>query len=86
MEDESCMARTTIASPDIAWGPLPISRAVRTGNLVFVSGIPGFTRDFQLAKGDFAAQMRQAMENIGAILRRQRDESPLNRLCSDGAP
>ena len=63
------MARSTIASPDIAWGPLPISQAVRTGNLAFVSGIPGFTRDFQLAKGDFDAQMRQAMENVGVILR-----------------
>ena len=63
------MARTVITSPEIAWGPIPISQAVRSGNLVFVSGIPGFTRDFQLAKGDFAAQMKQAMENVGAILR-----------------
>jgi 2-iminobutanoate/2-iminopropanoate deaminase len=63
------MARTVITNAEIAWGPIPISQAVRSGNLVFVSGIPGFTKDFQLAKGDFAAQMRQAMENVGAILR-----------------
>ena len=63
------MARTVITTPEIAWGPIPISQAVRSGNLVFVSGIPGFTKDFQLAKGDFAAQMKQAMENVGAILR-----------------
>jgi reactive intermediate/imine deaminase len=61
--------RTIVTSPEVAWGPIPISQAVRTGNLVFVSGIPGFTKDFRLAKGDFAAQMRQAMENVRTILR-----------------
>lgn len=63
------MTRSIVTSPEIAWGPYPISQAVRTGNLVFVSGIPAFAKDFQLAKGDFAAQMKQAMENVGAILR-----------------
>ena len=46
----------------------PIAQAVRSGNLVFVSGITPFTLDLTLAKGDFTAQMRQAMTNVGAIL------------------
>jgi reactive intermediate/imine deaminase len=46
----------------------PIAQAVRTGNLVFVSGITPFTLDLELAKGDFQAQMRQTMTNLGAIL------------------
>jgi enamine deaminase RidA (YjgF/YER057c/UK114 family) len=47
---------------------VPLSQAVRSGNLVFVSGITPFTLDLQLAKDDFDAQMRQTMENLGAIL------------------
>jgi reactive intermediate/imine deaminase len=47
---------------------VPISQAVRSGNLVFVSGITPFTLDLKLAKGDFPAQMRQTMQNVGAIL------------------
>ncbi len=46
----------------------PIAQAVRTGNLVFVSGITPFTLDLKLAKDDFSAQMHQAMTNVGAIL------------------
>ena len=46
----------------------PIAQAVRSGNLVFLSGITPFTLDMKLAKGDFDAQMRQTMTNVGAIL------------------
>ena len=35
---------------------------------MFVSGITPFTREMRLAKGDFAAQMRQLMSNLDAIL------------------
>ena len=34
----------------------PLSPAVRTGNLVFVSGTPAFYGDRQIAKGDFPAR------------------------------
>lgn len=48
---------------------LPFSPAVRTGNLIYLSGqignLPG-TR--QLAPGGIAAETRQAMENIRAVL------------------
>ena len=62
------MARNIITSAKVAKPGVPISQAVRAGNLVFVSGITPFTKDLQIAKGDFAAQMRQVMSNIIAIL------------------
>ena len=46
----------------------PLSPAVKVGNLVFVSGIPAFYGDRQIAKGDFPAQMHQAMQNMRAVL------------------
>jgi len=46
----------------------PLSPAVKTGNLVFVSGTPAFYGDRQIAKGDFPAQMHQVMKNIRAVL------------------
>jgi reactive intermediate/imine deaminase len=47
---------------------VPLSPAVKSGNLVYVSGIPGYDERGQLAVGDFAAQMRQVMDNITGIL------------------
>jgi len=46
----------------------PMSHAVRTGNLVFTSGITPFKGEREIAKGDFAAQMRQVMENVRTVL------------------
>lgn len=45
-----------------------VSHAVRVGNLVYVSGTPGYTGNRELAIGDFATQFRQAMANIQTIL------------------
>ena len=47
---------------------VPIAQAVRSGNLVFVSGITPFDLEGKLAKGDFRAQMTRTMQNVGAIL------------------
>lgn len=47
---------------------VPLSPAVKTGNLVFVSGMPAFYGDRQIAKGDFPAQMHQVMKNIQEVL------------------
>lgn len=61
--------RTVVSVPGTSLG-LPFSPGIRTGNLVFVSGqignVPG-TRN--LVPGGIAAETRQAMENIGAVLR-----------------
>jgi reactive intermediate/imine deaminase len=50
-------------------GDVPISLAVKAGNVVFVSGIPGFDSSGRIAVEDFPAQMRQVMDNISVILR-----------------
>jgi 2-iminobutanoate/2-iminopropanoate deaminase len=47
---------------------VPLSPAVKTGNLVYVSGQPGWSGDGQIAKGDFPAQMNQVMKNIQEVL------------------
>jgi 2-iminobutanoate/2-iminopropanoate deaminase len=62
------MARTVINRPDLPRSNSPISNAVRIGNLIFVSGFPGYNEDVQVAKGDFATQMRQALKNVIATL------------------
>lgn len=46
----------------------PLSHAVRIGEMLFVSGVPGYFGDRELAVDDFAAQFRQAMRNLGVIL------------------
>jgi 2-iminobutanoate/2-iminopropanoate deaminase len=48
---------------------VPRAAAVRVGNLVFVSGTPGFDAAGKLAAGDFATQMKQAMDNVTAALK-----------------
>lgn len=46
----------------------PLSHAVRVGDLLFVSGVPGYFGNRELAIGDFEAQCRQALNNLGTIL------------------
>jgi 2-iminobutanoate/2-iminopropanoate deaminase len=62
------MPRTIIATDKAGRTRSPLSQAVKVGNLVFVSGTTGYTADGRIARGDFAAQMRQVMDNIKAIL------------------
>ena len=47
---------------------VPLSAAVKVGNLVFVSGSTPYNVKHELAKGDFAAQMHQVMQNLRATL------------------
>ena len=57
-------------TPDMKGLGLPFSAAVRVGDLLFLSGalgnVPGTLR---LVEGGLAAEARQTMENIGAVLR-----------------
>jgi 2-iminobutanoate/2-iminopropanoate deaminase len=62
------MLRTIIATDKAGRTRSPLSQAVKVGNLVFVSGTTGYTTDGRIARGDFAAPMRQVMDNIKAIL------------------
>lgn len=56
-------------APATAEADLPFSDAVRVGNLLFLSGqigvLPG---TLELARGGVAAESKQAMENIRAVL------------------
>ena len=59
-----------IGQPMLGEQRLPFSSAVRVGDLLILSGQLGNTPDGKLPKG-MEAQARQAMENIGAILKGQ---------------
>ena len=58
-----------LGKPTLGTLQLPFSDAVRVGDMLFLSGQIGNTPDGKLPKG-FEAQSRQAMDNIGAILKR----------------
>ncbi|WP_321383517.1 RidA family protein [Rhizobium sp.] len=62
------MPRTIYNNPDLPRSNSPHSNAVKIGGLIFVSGFPGYDADVQVPKGDFAAQMRFALQHIKATL------------------
>jgi len=49
---------------------LPFSEAVRMGNVLYLSGQMGIDQAIKLVPGGIAAETRQAMENIRAVLER----------------
>jgi len=55
--------------PTLNGKPLPFSEAVRVGDVLYLSGQIGFGPDGKLPDG-IEAQTRQAMENIGGVLKR----------------
>ena len=59
-----------IGKPMLGEQRLPFSSAVRVGDLLFLSGQIGNTSDGKLPAG-IEAQAKQAMENIGAVLKGQ---------------
>jgi reactive intermediate/imine deaminase len=65
---EARVARTIYNDPALPRSKSPHSNAVRIGGLIFVSGFPGYDDNVQVAKGDFAAQMRQALKHVKATL------------------
>jgi reactive intermediate/imine deaminase len=62
------VTRTIFNNPALPRSKSPHSNAVRIGGLIFVSGFPGYDDNVQVAKGDFAAQMRQALKHVKATL------------------
>jgi 2-iminobutanoate/2-iminopropanoate deaminase len=60
--------RKVINPPGLAKPTVPLSNAVKVGNIVFVSGSTPIAPDGSIAKGDFAAQMATVMDNIKVIL------------------
>jgi 2-iminobutanoate/2-iminopropanoate deaminase len=49
---------------------LPFSEAVRVGDMLYLSGMIGTNKSGTLVPGGMAAEAAQAMDNIGATLRR----------------
>ncbi|WP_426958031.1 RidA family protein [Muricoccus radiodurans] len=46
----------------------PLSYAARVGNLLFVSGLPGYDTEGKLALGDFPAQFREVIRTLHEVL------------------
>ena len=63
------MERRAVSSPDAPAAIGPYSAAIRTGNLLFLSGqIPLNPTDGTLIGGDITAQTEQVFRNISALL------------------
>ncbi|MGE0005713.1 MAG: RidA family protein [Parvibaculaceae bacterium] len=62
------MKRETIALDNVEG--LPLSDAVRFGDLVFVSGMVGFDGEGAIVGGGIAAETRQTFANIERVLAR----------------
>ena len=63
------MDRQAVSSPDAPAAIGPYSPAIRTGNLLFLSGqIPLRPSDGQLIGGDVATQTDQVLRNVSALL------------------
>ena len=73
------MSREVINPNKGAPARVPLSPAIKTGNLVFVSGMPAYDEQRRIAKGDFPAQMHQVMKNIQTVLAHA--GSSLDRIC-----
>lgn len=62
------MAKQIITTNKVAKPRVPLSPAVKAGNLLFVSGSTPFDTNYEIARGDFPAQMHQVMKSLKAIL------------------
>jgi 2-iminobutanoate/2-iminopropanoate deaminase len=62
------VAKQIITTDKVAKPRVPLSPAVKVGNLLFVSGSTPFDADYEIARGDFSAQMHQVMKSLKAIL------------------
>lgn len=63
------MSKEVISTANAPAAIGPYSQAVRTGNLIFVSGqIPLDPATGQLVRGDISTQTEQVLENVAAIL------------------
>ena len=65
---QTTSSRTVIDTPKAPQPAAPIAQAVRSNGLLFLSGITPLDTRLQLVKGDFDAQFKQVMTNVGAVL------------------
>ncbi len=64
------MPDITYFEPDGQFKTPPLSVAARVGNLLFVSGTPGYYADGRIDEGDFGKQFDQAVVALRQILER----------------
>lgn len=62
---------SAIFHPFVRVAGLPFSEAVEVGDLLFLSGQIGIDEQGMLVRGGIAAQTRQTLENIRAVLERR---------------
>lgn len=62
------MARIIYNNPELPRSNSPHSNAVKAAGLIFVSGWPGYDKDMKIQRGNFSAQMRQALANLKSAL------------------
>lgn len=60
--------REIIPIPNAHKVAAPLAHAVRIGDILYVSGVPGYFGDRELAVNDFEAQCEQALDNLHTIL------------------
>jgi 2-iminobutanoate/2-iminopropanoate deaminase len=58
------MTKHAVVPAEMNGLPLPFSPAIRSGDLVFVSGQASLDRDGQIASGTFEQEMRRSIENL----------------------
>lgn len=64
------MPDITYFAPDSSFKMPPLSVAARVGDLLFVSGTPGYYDDGRIDEGDFGRQFDQAVVTLRQILER----------------
>ena len=64
------MPNITYFPPDSQFKMPPLSVAARVGDLLFVSGTPGYYADGRIDEGDFGKQFDQAVVTLRQILER----------------
>lgn len=62
------MSKHAIVPAEIEHLPLPFSPAIRSGELVFVSGQASVDRQGAIVSGSFEEEMRRSMENLRIVL------------------
>ena len=71
-------SRKVVMSDKIYKARVPLSHAVKVGNILFCSGMTPFSKDRELAP-DFAGQMHRCMKNLIAVL--EEGGSSLDRVA-----
>ena len=62
------MEKKAISSNEMHTSLAPISHAIEVGDMVYISGKIGFTKEGKLAGGGLCGEVHQAMKNFESVL------------------